>query len=188
MKMKNSVLIGVFFAFIWGAIKFLFHTDLNKAINPFVLLNIFFLLTAIALGLFLVKKKEGYLSGDVISDFKKAMGIGLPYTLIVTGFIYYYYSTFNPMYVENKINQTYILIDKAINNPKELVKLKKQKPEFEVMSKEELRKELKKGPKNMYSAKATGLLSLLSMLLLTTFYSLIISLIYRKILFKKIAG
>ncbi|MFN5443808.1 MAG: DUF4199 domain-containing protein [Crocinitomicaceae bacterium] len=185
--MKNSVLIGVFFAFVWGVIKFLFHTDLNKAINPFVLLNIFFLLTAIALGLFFIKKKEGYLSGNIISDFKKAMGIGLPYTLIVSGFIYYYYATFNPMYVENKIQQTYDLIDASIDNPKKLVELKKQKPEFEVMSKEQLRKELKKGPANMYSAKATGLLSLLSMMLLTTFYSLLISLIYRKILFKRLA-
>jgi hypothetical protein len=185
--MKNSVLIGVFFAFIWGAIKFLFHTDLNKAINPFVLLNIFFLLTAIALGLFFIKKKEGYLSGNIISDFKKAMGIGLPYTLIVSGFIYYYYATFNPMYIETKIQQAYIQIDKAIKDPKQLKILQKQKPEFEVMSKEQLRKELRKGPENMYSAKATGLLSLLSMLLLTTFYSLIISLIYRKILFKRLA-
>jgi hypothetical protein len=67
------------------------------------------------------------------------------------------------------------------------LELKKQKPEFEVMSKEQLRKELKKGPANMYSAKATGLLSLLSMMLLTTFYSLLISLIYRKILFKRLA-
>jgi hypothetical protein len=91
------------------------------------------------------------------------------------------------MYVENKIQQTYDLIDASIDNPKKLVELKKQKPEFEVMSKEQLRKELKKGPANMYSAKATGLLSLLSMMLLTTFYSLLISLIYRKILFKRLA-
>ena len=186
--MKITIKIGILFAAIWMLIKFLYHefnpqtTDLKLTIFS----NMFLLICAISIGLYLHKKKEGFSQGNALSDIKSALTSGVIYTLFAALFIYLYYSIINPEFNQHQLNEAFTEIEKTLNDPVSLKKIKATQEAFEVMTKEQLYKELIKGPKNFYAAKSTFVISLLSLLLLSTLYSILVTIIIRKILLKKV--
>jgi hypothetical protein len=186
--MKITLKMGLLFAFIWFAIKLIFHFGgwIKTDINPTILLNMLLLLLAISIGLYLHKKQEGFTAGNALSDIKAAMTAGIPYAILVSIFVYVYYAQINPEFVQQRISDAEMTIKMSLDDPEMFQKIKNEQEAFEVMTKEAIFEELKTGPANFYSAKSTAIIGLLGMTLLSTLYSIFVTIIYRRVLFRKL--
>jgi hypothetical protein len=183
---KKKFKFSILFALLWIAFKMIlfwigYAVD---TVTPAIFANIFCLLAAISVGLYIHKKNEIDEKGNAMNDIKKSLSIGMPYAVIVAIFIYAYYSKIDPSYNQRQIQKAQVLIDTTLKNDAKFEQIKKENESFEVMSKEKIRKELIKGPKSFYTASATSLVSLLSLMMLSTFYSIILTVIYRKFFFR----
>ena len=183
--MNNPLKVGIGFAIGWCLVKYISFliNPLPPSILPTVLLNILFMLTAIALALYQLKRQQSE-ETSLLADIKNGLKSGVPYTVIVAVFLYIFYGNINPEFNKMQIEKTQAKIEKVFNNPEEYKKLKESNPTFEVMTKEELMKEMKTGPQTFYTPGTTMTVSLLAMLLLATLYSILVSVIYRRIVFR----
>lgn len=184
--MNNTVKIGLGFGLAWCAVKYIsFLIDpMHTAILATVLLNILFLLSAIAVALYQVKRNQTE-ADSFLGDIKNGLKAGVPYTVLVAVFIFFYYGTINPGFNERQLERTNAKYDLMFEDPKEFQEIKDSNASFEVMTKEEIREEMSKGPKSFYTPSATMTLSLLAMLMLSTLYSILVAAIYRRIVFRQ---
>lgn len=185
--MKTTVKTGLIAAASWILLKlsFFYLGLFPETIAPAVLLNILGLLLAISIGLFVQKRKDTE-ETSAMHDIKNALSAGFPYVLLVCIFIYLYYAKINPSYYANQVAKKEIAIEKMVNDPKALEVFKASQPDAEVMTNEAIEAKLKDSNRKGASPGFTATLSVLSMLLLATIYSILVTIIYRKILFKRI--
>jgi hypothetical protein len=186
--MRITVKTGVIAAFTWIGVKMIFHycTSIEVLVDivPIGLLNILGLLLSICIGLFIQKMRDTE-ETNALLDIKNGMTAGIPYAVIVSLFSYFYYNNINPEFYLHQIAEKKIDAQKMVNNPQELAQYKKNNPDTEVMTKEQIiKRESDNGDVN--PAKTHAILSLLSLTVLSTIYSLLVTMIYRKILFKRL--
>jgi hypothetical protein len=183
--MRVTVKAGLGFALLWILMKMVFFWtgSLNYNIVPPVLLNMLCLIAAIALGLYLHKRRETEV-GNALNDIKNAMTAAIPYVLVVSIFIYLYYNSIHPGYNEHQLSEAYTDIQKLLDSPEGLQQVRNSNPEFEVLTKEEIYNKLKQGPEGFYSPTSTMTLSMLGLLVLGTMNSILIAVIYRKVVFR----
>lgn len=183
--MKITVKTGLLFAAAWIVVKLImFMTGITgHNVVPGAMINILFLLLSIAVGLYLYKRNSEE-QGNALLDIKNAMSAGVPYTIVVSVFIFFYYKSINPEFNRHQIAESEMFIKKSLDDENELKKLRASHEEFEVLTKDEIFEELRKGPQSFYNPTATMTVSLLAMLVLSTFYSLLVTIIYRRIVFK----
>lgn len=177
--MKFPIKVGLICAAIWIGLKLLawtFSFSLNE-IKPFVFVNMFLLTAAITIALYFVKLKED--DSNLLNDIKNGMLAGMPYSVIVSVFMYFYYERIYPEFNNHKIE----LIEKKLNEPNAIKDIQKNNPEMQNDSPEEVRKEVIQKSKMIYSSKFNMLVSLLSLVLYTTINSIVISIIFRKVVF-----
>ncbi len=184
--MRITVKVGVFLAILWMIFKVLFHliqpetTDLT----PSILINMFLLISAISFGLYLQKKKEGSNKGNALSDIKAGMTSGVPYAVLVSVFMYFYYTNINPAYIQ-KIRKPFVeKLKSDLSTNEKVAKLKRLNTELETKTKEEIYKEGLKNIEFQTNPKSTSIISLLALILLSTFYSIVITVIMRKTIFR----
>ena len=183
--MKITIKTGIFFALIWMIIKiiFLYTGTFTYNVVPAVMVNIFCLLLAITVGLYKQKLKDTE-AGNALRDIKNAMSVGVPYAVLVSVFIFFYYAQIDPGFNEHQIAEAEVGIQKMIDNPVDFAKVKQSNEAFEVMTKDEIYEELIQGPRGFYSPISTMTVSMLAMLLLTTMNSIFITIVFRKIVFR----
>lgn len=186
LNMRITVKMGFLFALGWMLVKMILHlTGIGyPSVSLAIFINMFFLLAAICVGLFLHKKQEGFTQGNALSDIKAAMQSAIPYAMLVSLFLYLYYNKINPEFIQKQIADAEMTIDKSLRDPKQLQLIRNEQEAFEVMSVEAIRAELVKGPRGFYSAGATAIIGLLGMTLLGTVYSIFVTIIYRRVLFR----
>lgn len=185
--MKITFKVGLLVAAVWIAIKMVYHFIGFDAtmIKQTIFINMFFCLIAVAGGLYLHKRETGFGGGDFLSDIKAAMGSGVLYAVLVSLFLYFYYEKINPNYNRIQIENVQNQIDAKLNTEEGLAEIRAQKEEFEVMSKEEIREKIFQGPKSMFNATSTMSMSMLGMVVLATFYSIVVTAIFRNVLFRE---
>jgi hypothetical protein len=183
--MKITVKIGLLFAALWIAAKMIFYitAPTGYSIVPLVLLNMLFLISAISIGMFLLKRKEQYES-NALSDIKNGMTAGVPYAVIVSIFIYTYYAKIDPEYNAHQKAEWETTIKKELAKPGGLEQARESNPDFEVLSAEEIFSKMKSGYESFYSPNSTMILSLLALILLSTLNSIFVTVIFRKIVFR----
>ncbi|MBM3186458.1 MAG: hypothetical protein FJZ67_09155, partial [Bacteroidetes bacterium] len=93
--------------------------------------------------------------------------------------MYFYYERIYPDFNNHKIE----LIEKKLNEPNAIKDIQKNNPEMQNDSPEEVRNEVIQKSKMIYSSKFNMLVSLLSLVLYTTINSIVISIIFRKVVF-----
>ena len=177
--MKFPIKVGLICAAIWIGLKLLawtFSFSLNE-IKPFVFVNMFLLTAAITIALYFVKLKED--DSNLLNDIKNGMLAGMPYSVIVSVFMYFYYERIYPDFNNHKIE----LIEKKLNEPNAIKDIQKNNPEMQNDSPEEVRREVIQKSKMIYSSKFNMLVALLSLVLYTTINSIVISIIFRKVVF-----
>jgi uncharacterized membrane protein YraQ (UPF0718 family) len=148
-----------------------------------VLLNIFGLLVAISIGLYLEKRKQTEES-NALFDMKNAMSAGVPYVVLVSIFIYFFYHKINPECYQHQVAENDIAIERMVNDPVQLEKFKREQQDAEVMTKEQIESKLKQSNRQGASAGFTSTLTVLAMIILATLYSLLITIIMRKVVFR----
>ena len=185
--MRITVKTGIVSALGWMLLKLAFYVlgIFEHSIVPTVLLNILGLLLAIVIGLFIQKRRETEETNALV-DMKNAMSAGLPYVILVGVFIYLFYAKINPSYIEHQIAENDSAIEKMVHNPDRLKKFRKQNADADVMSPELIEKRLKESNRKGASAGFTATLATLALLILSTIYSLLVTIIYRQLLFKRI--
>lgn len=184
--MRITVKTGLITALAWIAIKmFTYLTGLVEYnVVPLVMLNILGVLLAISIGLFLHKRTEEYES-NLLNDIKNAMSAGVPYVLLVSVFLYFYYDKIDPDFNAHQISEFETGLQKELNDPIRFEKIRKSNPEFEVKSKEEIFESIMQGPRSFYKPGSTMAISMLSLLLLATLNSIFVSIIYRRLIFRR---
>jgi uncharacterized membrane protein len=183
--MKITVKTGVIAALIWIALRMLiFAFDLFPYnVVPSVMLNILGVLLSIAIGLFL-QKRSSTEDSNALNDIKNGMSAGVPYTVIVSVFLYFYYGKIDLDFNKHQLSEIEMALQKDMSDPEKLRQIKDSNEEFEVMTKEEIYDSIIEGPRAFYSPGSTMAISMLSLLLLTTLNSIFVTVIYRRIVFR----
>jgi len=184
--MRITLKTGLTFAGIYILIKlmFFFTGALGQNIVPSVLINILCILLAISVGLYKQKKSEEE-QGTLLQDIKNGMTAGVPYAILVSVFLYFYYDTIDPEYNQHQISEAEAKIEKSLNDPKTFAEIKSSNPDFEVMTKEQIYDLMVQSPRAVFKASTTMTISMLALLLLGTLNSIFVALVYRKVVFKQ---
>lgn len=181
--MNRVYYIPIGLAFVWILIKqmaFVLGIFTFGSVQAFVLINMFLLTLTIALSLYFLKRKEILNPANFLQDLKKGIGTGMVYTMLVSGFIYVFYAKIHPEYNIYQIEQAKQLLE----NPKNLDKIRAKNPELANKSDKEITKITLQQTKMIASASFTFIIGLLGMTLYTLFNSILIAIIYRRLLFR----
>jgi hypothetical protein len=179
--MKKGWLYGLVFGSFWIAFKmlaFLFAYQLDQ-IQLFVLLNMAMLTAAIALFMYR-KKRFGGPESNMLTDIKAGLSVGLPYTLVVSFFLFFYYQDIYPEFNEKK-RAAY---EQRMDSPKEIATIRNSNSALENKSDSEIVAMARKNTAMMYDPQFTLSVSLLALLVYSTLNSLLIAVIYRKVVFR----
>ena len=180
--MKIPIITGLIAALVWIAIKwggYAFGFFNNGAVQPYVFTNMFLLTASVSIGLYLIKKNAKQKS-NLLLDIKTGMTAAMPYTVIVSGFIFIFYTYINPEFNQKQLERTRI----SLQDKKVLTSLRNSNPTLENKTDQELLKEGMKQTRQIISPQFTMLVSLLGLLVYGTMNSLVISLIYRSLIFR----
>lgn len=183
--MKITLKTGLIFAGIYILIKlmFFFTGALGQNIVPSVLINILCILLAISVGLYKQKRSETE-HGSLLQDIKNGMTAGVPYAILVSVFLYFYYDTIDPAYNQHQIAEAEFQIKKNLDDPASFKKIKASNPDFEVMTKEQIYDLMIQSPRAVFKASTTMTISMLALLILGTMNCIFVAIVYRKIVFK----
>ncbi len=179
--MKKGWLYGLVFGSIWIAFKMLaylldFRLD---EIQLFVLLNMALLTAAIALFMYRRKRFDTQES-NILTDIKAGLSVGLPYTLVVSFFLFFYYQDIYPEFNQKK-RAAY---EARMDSPSEIAAIRKANSALENKSDVEIVAMARKNTAMMYDPQFTLSVSLLALLVYSTLNSLLIAVIYRSVVFR----
>lgn len=179
--MKNGWLYGLIFGSVWIALKMLAFTIGWKLdeIQLFVLLNMAFLTAAIALFMYR-KKRYAQTESNILTDIKAGLSVGLPYTLFVSFFLFFYYRDIYPEFNLHK-RAAY---EQKMDSPSEIAAIRKGNSALENKSDAEIVEMARKNTAMMYDPQFTLSVSLLALLVYSTLNSLLIAVIYRRVVFR----
>lgn len=185
--MRITVKFGILFAIAWILVKisiFGMGISSDDSLKPSLLINMLFVILAISLGLYFQKRQDPE-KGNALRDIKNGLSAGVPYAIIVSTFIYFYYSKIDADFTKHKIAESAVELKKVMDNPVKLKKLKDSNPDFEVMTKKQIVKAVLKNSESAYNPKSTAIMALSAMLLYATLNSVFITIIFRKIVFRE---
>jgi hypothetical protein len=179
--MKNGWLYGLIFGSVWIALKMLAFAIGWKLdeIQLFVLLNMAFLTAAIALFMYR-KKRYAQTESNILTDIKAGLSVGLPYTLIVSFFLFFYYRDIYPEFNLHK-RAAY---EQKMDSPTEIAAIRKGNSALENKSDAEIVEMARKNTAMMYDPQFTLSVSLLALLVYGTLNSMLIAVIYRRVVFR----
>ena len=186
--MKITVKTGMLIASIFVAIKLIFsfagwfHGD----IIPTVLINMFLLLSSISIGLYLHKKREGFSQGNAMDDIKAGMTTGVSYGIVVVAFIYLFYAYINPDYIETMVQEKLVEYRAGLADPQTLKAVKASNEAFEILDADQIYQEMENSTRATISAFSITTISMLGMIVLSAFYSILVTIIFRKVLLRDI--
>lgn len=176
------------FAGIWFTGKMIFfYTQVLQdelGVKYQVMWNILCLLLAMTIGTLAEKRKEVREEGSALGDIKNTLGGGLVYTILVAGLIYLYYAKIDPSYNATQLAKAEEVVSKTLNDPEQLKELRKD-PEMEVLTKEEIFNKAMSNYRSMFNPTSTMTISLLGMLILSTINAILLTVIFRRVLFKQ---
>lgn len=182
--MRLTVQTALLFAALWIVLKMgMFWAGMEDSQIPGAMLNILCLLMSVSIGLYRVKSRRTE-HINALGDIKDAMSAGLPYTLIVSGFIYFFYANIDREFTDHKISERLTAVEKKLAEPGEWEQFKKDYPDYETYSKEQFMKEEKSKIEAANNPRSVFVMSLLGGLMLGTFYSILVTAIYRKLIFR----
>lgn len=179
--MNKGWLVAIIFGGSWIALKmFAFALQWNlDNIQPFVLINMALLTAAISLFMYRKKRTESGES-NILTDIKAGLTVGLPYTLIVSFFLFFYYRDIYPEFNQHK-RAAY---ERKMDSPQEIAAIRKGNTALENKTDAEIIQMARKNTALMYDSQFTLSVSLLALLVYSTLNSLLIAVIYRRVVFR----
>ena len=186
--MKITLKTGMLGALIFVVVKLIFnfagwsHGD----IIPTVMINMFLLLSSISVGIYLHKKQEGFSVGNAMSDIKAGVTTGVSYGIVVVSFIYLFYAYINPDYIETMVQDKLVEYKIGLADPVMLKEIKASNESFEILDADQIYQEMENSTRATISAFSITTISMLGMILLAVFYSILVTIIFRKVLLRDI--
>lgn len=157
---------------------------MEDSLMPGILINILFLLASVAVGLFLKKKAENYVDVNFLDDVKVAIKSGMVYVILIFASIYAFYSWVDPSYVEKIKAQQKAEITEILDNPEDLEKVRSENENLKGLSKEDIIDLQSEQANRFVSPIFMSTIALLSMMTGVFINSLIVVLLFRKVLFR----
>jgi hypothetical protein len=140
---------------------------------------------AMAIGSYLEIRKQDRSQSTALGDIKTILSGGLIYTILVASLLLTYYSKIDPDFNKHQIEVAEQKIREMIDDPKQLKELRSSHSEFRSSTKEELFEKLASNPRANYNARSVFVISLLGMLLLSVMNSIVLTAVYRRLIFRK---
>jgi len=154
------------------------------AASPFI--NLFLLLTAIAGGVFMFKKKDNFADRSFLEDIKQSMQGGILFTIFVSLFVYYYHTNIDTSIIDTKVEG---LLELSNDNVPDEVTYKKLQKEDAITWGDKTYMDYKENQedtvRSMVSATAFALVHVVVGMLLTLFFSIFVTLILRKVVLRQ---
>ncbi|WP_343605142.1 DUF4199 domain-containing protein [Fluviicola sp.] len=186
--MRISLKIAVLFVGIWFTGKMIFfYTQIlqdEASVKFQVMWNILCLLLGMTIGTIAEKRSENRQESSALGDIKNTLGGGLLYTVLVAGLLYLYYAKIDPSYNANQLAKAEEVVKSTLDDPAKMKELRKD-PEMEVLTKEEIYNKAMTNYRSMFNPVSTMTISLLGMLILSTVNAILLTVIFRRILFKQ---
>lgn len=154
------------------------NSDLSE--KPIMLLSMSFITAASSLALYITKRKQRE-QNNLLDDLKIAMAPAMIFTVLASAFSFIYYNNIDKEYIANKLQEEELRWDNT-DNIKEL-KLKNEMA-YDNLSNEEIKSQQMNAAKTLLSPSFNMSISLLIMSVWTIMNGLVLSLIFRIIIFK----
>ncbi|MBL4862581.1 MAG: DUF4199 family protein [Crocinitomicaceae bacterium] len=182
--MKITVKTGLILAAIWILIKMsMYWSGMIDSQIPGALINILCLLTAITIGVILSKLRNKDAT-SALADIKDGMAAGLPYTIVISVFLFLFYGKIDPGFTQHKVAERLAATEKKLNDDKIWAEFKRENRDFETYTKEQFYDEEKVKIEAANNPKSIMIMSLLGGLMLGTLYSILVTIILRRIVFR----
>jgi hypothetical protein len=186
--MRISIKVALAFASLWMAAKLIaYFLDFGSDwYNTSALVNNFLLLSSIAIGVYLTKKQTGFQVVTFLEDVKSGIAGGVVYTLIVASFSFLYLDQIDSSYLDIRIQERMEMVTNQLQTDEQLDEYRTMNPEAELKSREQIVAEIRQTTEGILNAKVQFVFLLMGFILLSVLYSLLVTLLIRKILLKGI--
>jgi len=184
--MRVTLKVGASFALLWIAAKMITYF-LGMGIdwyNTSALLNNFLLLSAIAFGLYLHKRKQGFVSSSFLDDVKEAATSGLIYTMLVAGFSYFYLAKIDSSYLDYRIDERMTMVEQELSEPDKMKEYRISYPEAELKSDAQILLDIRQTTEGVLNPGVQFIMLLMGFLVLSFLYALLVAVFVRKILLR----
>lgn len=184
--MKTSVKVALGIALVWIILTLIIYlTGYSKELFATgILLNIFFLLTAISFGLFLTKKEKGFADSVFLDDFKVAMQSGIIYTIILAGFIYLYHQTIDTGIRESLIEARNESLHNTYPDAASFKVLQETSPEWKDKNYDLFIEEQEDLTKSIYSSFSVFIFHMMGMFIFSMFFAFFGTIIIRRVILR----
>ncbi len=143
---------------------------------------LFGLVCSISIGLFIQKRKDKE-ETNAFLDLKNAMVSGMVFSALISLFIFIYHSKIDSDFHLKFKAERLSALNKIVNDPEKLIELKRENGN-EFLTKNEIINKSKTYYETMGSPKMFATLTILFLTLFSVFYSIMITIIFRRIIFR----
>jgi hypothetical protein len=143
-----------------------------------------FILAIIAITLWYRYRAVSLQESNFLVDFKDAMKHAAIYVVLVSAFIWLYYSAIDSDFLEVRITDQLAAHKEYLSDPANLAELKKTNPMLEELSAEEILNMEEENKRKFLSPLVTATGSLVGLIFLSITYSLFATVLFRKVLLK----
>ena len=184
--MKPSVKVAFVCSLLSIGISLIFFFTGNSKLGyeTSVFINLFLLLTAIATGVFLFKKAEGFAEKSFLEDIKMAMQGGVMFTILVSGFIYIYHSKIDSSVIDNKVQAYLDVINSNVPDEATYIELQKDDATWKDKTYMDYIENQEDQTRGFISAGSLALMNAIIGVLLTIFFSIFTTVILRKVVLR----
>lgn len=186
--MKTSVKFGFFFALIWIIITMiLFYAGVSKeTFNIGILINVFLLLCAISIGLYMTKREHKFEKGIFIEDFKFAAQSGIVYAISIAAFVFLYHSKIDTSIREALISGQVEAIHKQVPNSDVYEDLKKEDPTWKDKSYDDYVENMEDQARSMISPTSVFVAHLMGLTFFALFFSFFVTFVMRNVILRNL--
>lgn len=184
--MKKALAFTYTLAMIWSIIKIVFYLrdDAEMGFNVGVMANILFVLLVIVITLWFKYKEVKLIDSSLISDIKDGLRKAMVYLILVSGMMVLYYGVLDKDFLQGRANARIEMERENAMTNEAFEEWKKSDDTLEDISLEQYMSNFEDGIRENYRIKTIVPGALLLMLILSIVYSLLVSLLFRKVLLK----
>jgi hypothetical protein len=184
--MKTSVKYGFLFALLWIIINMvIFYGGISReAFLVLIMINLFFLLCAITIGLYMTKKERNWEVGVFLDDFKTSMQGGLVYAILIAGFIYLYHAKIDTSIRDGIINERIEVLHEAVPDSKTYKELQADDPTWRNKSFDDYIENQEDQIRSVVSPMSIFVMHLMGLSMLAFLYSFGSTIIVRKVVLR----
>ncbi len=185
--MKTPAKIGLIFALVWASITMIIFYSGNSTagFKVGIMINVFFLMAAVAAGLYLKRKEDGFAPTNFLIDFKTAMQAGAIYGILVSVFIYYYHENIDPSIREELVQARIAAIHEQVPDQETYEELQAGDIIWRDKSFDDYIENQEDIARSVISSFSVFIFHLMGLFFFCIFYSFFATLILRKIVLRK---